>query len=376
MVDRQAETSLGATEADLNVTNESGIAKVSLPENEQDTSGLITSPQSTWDIFNTWTFGSDFVDSIIPSPSSPSLLQTSAFHHEASITPNDSNTSQPMEERQPQTVTLTPQMARLLAVYQTGVGTWMDIFDHTDSYQREVPRRCMISPLLLNSVCAFTAKHLSLLPSGDIWEAAASHYYGESLHRLIQHLNSPLSQADALTATILLCSYEVIASPGQEHRKHLYGAMMLIRTHGVGARSLGMDQTNFWIYIRHDITVALVNESCLQLSLEEWDVPWHDELSSAAVEEDVLGNQLLWIVGKAINEIYSKDQTTGLEAARRESLLAEAARWYNNLPVAFSGVRCGDPDDRGFVKICFAVPAAGKTPRILSKRIGFTLAMS
>ena len=86
----------------------------------------------------------------------------------------------------------------------------MDLFDHGMSYQRDVMRRVFSSQLILNSVCAFTAKQLSRLKSGQVWEPVAARYYGESLRDLIHLLADPTAcQDDALTATIMLSSYEI-----------------------------------------------------------------------------------------------------------------------------------------------------------------------
>lgn len=264
-----------------------------------------------------------------------------------------------LQASQQYTIQLNAEGAHLLTVYQTGVATWMDIFDHTCAYQREVSRRCLTSELLMSCVCAFTAKHLSLLPSGDIWTAAAARYYGNSLRALIQYLGSP-PQDDALTATMLLCSYEMIEAQGQEHQRHLYGAMTLIQSHGISAQSLHMNRADFWIYIRHEITVALVNEMPLQLNPEDWNVNWPEE----DAEEDAMGNQLLWLLGKAINMAYSRG-SPGSPNSERQGLHDDAGRWFDSLPIPFRGVRYGETDDHGFNRIFFPVPAAGKLSKDL-----------
>jgi hypothetical protein len=254
----------------------------------------------------------------------------------------------------------------------------MDIFDHGCAYQREVLRTCLTSKLLLTSICAFTAKHLSLLrvPSGgnpDLnapdWAAAAARYYGESLRMLIACLsNNRSSQSphdDPLTAAMLLGSYEIIAAQGQEHRRHFHGAMVLIKTHGINAQSVeGLDRANFWIYVRHDITVALINETKLQISPKEWNVKWREGES----EEDTLGNQMLWLVGRAIDVAYALPcdlPDKGVSDSERQNICADAARWFDSLPLSFRGVKYGElGDDHGFTKIYFAVSAAGKSSNL------------
>ncbi|KAL9117861.1 MAG: hypothetical protein Q9187_005599 [Circinaria calcarea] len=234
----------------------------------------------------------------------------------------------------------------------------MDLFDHTASYQRDVTRRVLVSELLLHCVCAFSAKHLSLLVSGEIWNPVAVRYYGEALHMLIKLLGSTESQDDALTATILLSSYEMIAAQGQEHRRHFFGAMMLIKTHGISARSTGLDRANFWIYIRHDIVVALLTESPLLMSAKEWNVTWR----MGETDEDALGNQLLWLLARTIDLTYANDPLADPVSAaiERRDLIRDLDMWHNGLPMSFLGVKYGEATEEGFSKLYFAVPASGE----------------
>lgn len=74
---------------------------------------------------------------------------------------------------------LNDEMVHLFNIYRSGLAAWMDVFDFSNTYQREVSRRAMYSELLLKCICAFTAKHLSLLASGEVWQPIAARYYGE-----------------------------------------------------------------------------------------------------------------------------------------------------------------------------------------------------
>lgn len=77
------------------------------------------------------------------------------------------------------TVGLENETVGMLTTFSSGLATWMDIFDFNLSYQRNVCRRALQSRLLLHCICAFVAKHLSLLPAGDVWQPIVSRYYGE-----------------------------------------------------------------------------------------------------------------------------------------------------------------------------------------------------
>ncbi|XWW93484.1 hypothetical protein V2A60_001417 [Cordyceps javanica] len=246
-------------------------------------------------------------------------------------------------------------MVHLLKRYQTGVATWMDMFDGNCTYQREILRRCTGSTLLVHSVCAFTAKHLSLLPAGEVWEHAANCYYSRALQALLEQIRRGASHLeDTLTATMLLASYEITADQDDAHKPHFDGATRLITTRGISASSTGMDLANFWIYIRHEIFVALVNEAPLQIEPRTWKVIWREK----ETDEHALGNHILWLVGRAIDVVYR----LGTPSERRTDIQDEAAKWFDSLPASFHGTRYSGPDDQGFCKLYFAVPASALVP--------------
>jgi Fungal specific transcription factor domain len=242
-------------------------------------------------------------------------------------------------------------MVHLLNQFRQGMATWMDIFDHACTYEREVCRLSLTSELLLRCICAFTAKQLCLRPSGEIWTPIATKYYSESLSLLIEQLNDPESSDVALTAVILLSSYEILATQGQAHRRHCEGAMKLMRMQGISACSLHLDRANFWIWVRHDISVAIINEAPLQMSPKEWHVTWRE----GETQEDLLGNQLLWLVGRAVDWIYG-----GRTSRENDNILRDAEEWYASLSAPSRGVKYGDLVENGLSKVHFAVTAAGE----------------
>ncbi|KAK8104664.1 uncharacterized protein PG998_011697, partial [Apiospora kogelbergensis] len=275
----------------------------------------------------------------------------------SSVNPQRGSNSDPsvsLSSPSPSPLSINSEAAHLLSVYTTGVATWMDVFDHDRSYQCEVPRRCLVSSLLTKCVCAFAAKQLSLIASGEIWSAPATHYYGDALLLLIQHLNSASDSGrdDMLTANMLLSSYEMLEAHTHEHQRHLHGALALIRERGIDARSEGIDRANFWIYVRHEITIALENATPLQFSPDEWNYEWR----TGETEEDILGHQVLALAARAIHLIYAPDTNLSLHS-QLARIRQEAAVWLDNLPISFQGVKYGCPDDLGFEKIYFAPPS-------------------
>jgi hypothetical protein len=307
---------------------------------------LDEAPASTWDIFRTRISGLELTsdasspdDILVYLDLVPPLSVPSHIHKEPPIS-------------------LTPETAFLLQTYLRTTARWMDLMDHNSVYQLCVPRLTLTSPLLLHSVCAFTAKHLALSdPQPDSsWTAVASEHYGESLRLLIHALSTP-SYEHALTATILLSSYEIVAGIASEHhRRHLLGQTMLIKNLDINAQSTGLERANFWIHVRHELGVSMATEKPLLLDPTfDWNMHWQ----IGEVREDVLGNHLLWILARVLNLIYGPESSTANGKQQREAFLKELQDWRAALSDTFIGIPYGDEDEFGFRKIFFTVTAAG-----------------
>ncbi|KAF2817308.1 uncharacterized protein BDZ99DRAFT_431317 [Mytilinidion resinicola] len=291
----------------------------------------IEPPESTWDLFDT---------SLPDSTGASSVGYT--------VCPSPPKIMVPMHPKVP--INLDSEMVQLLTAYQRGVATWMDIFDHSCTYERTISQRALDSELLLRCICAFSAKQLSLLPNGEVWTPVAARYYVQALGLFINEVDPSAPPEEALTAIMMLGSYEMIAAQGYEHRHHFLGAGMVIKTRGINASSTGMDRASFWIYIRHEIDVALTNESTLSISPRDWNVDW----TKTDVQEDEIANRLMWFVGRAVDLIYGEDPQSSV----RQSLLDDVQKWKDALPVSFRGVRYGNSTEEGFTRTYFAIPAA------------------
>lgn len=252
--------------------------------------------------------------------------------------------------------TISSEGAFLLQTYVKTVATWMDLFDHSSTYQLKVPPLALASPLLFHAVCAFTANHLALSNTSlnASWKLVAVRHYGQALRLLIDALEVPFCET-AMTGSMLLLSYEVHgAIRSEDYRRHFLGLTMLIKSHGITAQSTGTDLANFWIYCRHEIAVALANERPLVLDPAEWAVSWTEGDS----REDVLGNQMMWILARVINLVFGPEGASDSSKGARESFLQELETWRAGLSPCFIGIPYGDTDDDGFRKIYFTVTAA------------------
>ncbi|KAJ4380848.1 hypothetical protein N0V86_004210 [Didymella sp. IMI 355093] len=232
----------------------------------------------------------------------------------------------------------------------------MDLFDHSCTYQLAIPPLALASPLLFHAVCAFTANHLALSNTSlnASWKLVAVRHYGQALRLLITALSVPFAEP-AMTASMLLLSYEIHgAIRSEDYRRHFLGLTVLIKENGITAQSTGTDRANFWIYTRHEIAVALANERPLVLDPADWAVRW--EQGERA--EDVLGNQMIWLLARVINVVFGREGAEATSRSAREGLLQELETWRAGLAPCFIGIPYGDADDDGFRKIYFTVTAA------------------
>ncbi|UPX10974.1 uncharacterized protein EKO05_0001604 [Ascochyta rabiei] len=301
-------------------------------------------PISTLDIFRSHLDGLDRLMELTP----PELDLATAI----SISPPTTTNSSGSSDRP----SLNPESAFLLQTYVKTVATWMDLFDHSSTYQLKVPQLALASPLLFHCVCAFTANHLSLsnMSLNASWKLVAARHYGQALHLLIDALEVPFCET-AMTGSMLLLSYEVHgAIRSEDYRRHFLGLTMLIKSHGITAQSTGTDGANFWIYCRHEIAVSLANERPLVLDPAEWGVSWKEY----ETREDILGNHLMWILARVINLVFGPDGGKETSRSAREDFLRELEAWRAGLPECFIGIPYGDADDDGFRKIYFTVVAA------------------
>lgn len=270
----------------------------------------------------------------------------------ATVSPLTTTDSSDFTERS----SISSEGAFLLQTYVKTVATWMDLFDHSSTYQLKIPPLALTSPLLFHCVCAFTANHLALSNKSlnASWKLVAVRHYGQALRLLIDALEIPFCET-AMTSSMLLLSYEIHgAIKSEDYRRHFLGLTMLIKSHGITAQSTGTDRANFWIYCRHEIAVALANERPLVLDPTEWAVSWQEGES----REDVLGNQMMWILAKIINVVFGHDGAKDTSRPAREAFLQELETWRAGLSPCFIGVPYGDADEDGFRKIYFTVTAA------------------
>lgn len=289
-------------------------------------------PESTYEVFQQ-------VHSLIQSPKS--------YHLEESDRHDD---------------ILTEETAGLLKIYRDGIGIWMDIFDNRHIYQTEIVSSALSSPLLMHTICGMSARHMSLTQSRLLWEPIASRFYGSSLNLLIKELTDPTTDTGLLlAATVILCSYELLAEPGADYQKHIYGASTLIQSFHTGGKQSQIQQASFWIYARQDVALALVNERPTLTKPANWPPPQDTD----GIDQS-FGKRILHLLSRVIELKFSQGKihrtsrdTTGQEM---RMILSEVESLWTNLPPRVQGTRIkqGLEDDDGISLIWFCDVGAGK----------------
>lgn len=225
----------------------------------------------------------------------------------------------------------------------------MDAFDLDNTYQLDVSRRVLQSELLLQSLCAFSARQLSLKAGGSYWIEKAPELYVKALQLLIAALDADHDHEEVLAASIFLNSYEVIGPGGEDHERHYRGAASILKLYNISASSKGLDRASFWIFVRHDIWIALTEERQMEICPLQWNV----RRPHKNAREDHKANYVLWLVARAINLLYLPSCNDV-----PQQVVEELDLWYRNLGRTFKGIEVRASNGRQ--QYYFTVPAASQ----------------
>ncbi|KAJ0415913.1 hypothetical protein BJY00DRAFT_304542 [Aspergillus carlsbadensis] len=198
----------------------------------------------------------------------------------------------------PAETTITPEIAHLLRVYENSIATWMDVFDANLTYQRRLLCMAPSSPLLLNTICALAARQLSLITCPRTWTPVAEHYYSLAVHLLARLLNAYPREMDlAIVATILLSSYELLASTGVDYQRHFKGAHTIVESLNAQRSESRLIRASFWIYARHEIAQALNRNSPTLHDPRSWPKA---NLTEGEMDEDAFCNDVLRLAAETV----------------------------------------------------------------------------
>ncbi|TWU79060.1 hypothetical protein ED733_008598 [Metarhizium rileyi] len=154
-----------------------------------------------------------------------------------------------------------------IQAFADGVGVWMDSLNSGNQFTQVIPWYALKSSVLLNSLMACGAKHLSF--SKPEVENRAVALYNTATAQLLRVLQNPeRDDVDCTTASILLNVYEAMSHKPIHRMSHMVGARALIRKCGWNATSTGIRAACFWLSIGMEVL------SCLSMN---WTVTWHPD---------------------------------------------------------------------------------------------------
>lgn len=167
--------------------------------------------------------------------------------------------------------------ARLLRHFVENISRNFDLTDPLKHFRSVVPQRAAICPTLMNAIFALSARHLSRI--GEYDPLISNKYHQECLKHLIPMLddNSAILDENLLASTIILRHLEEFEVPltGQapaEQHSHLLGAQAFIAAQERAAITGGLRQAAFWVGLRQEVYVAIVNQRPVLPALEHCNV--------------------------------------------------------------------------------------------------------
>ncbi|RSM01184.1 hypothetical protein CEP52_008666 [Fusarium oligoseptatum] len=185
---------------------------------------------------------------------------------------------------------------------------------------------------------------MSLTREKDVWEPISVQHYGQSLRLLTDELWAEGANRDiTLTATILLCSHDVLAFPDADYQRLLYGGRTLIEADFDAIDTNDLSRASFWIYARQDVSLALENERPTLIPPKEWPaVPSPEE-----TQEDALARRMLWLLARVIEVRF--DGRSDADGKEQDELIfdltSELFDWSMSIPGHANGVEVEDDLD-------------------------------
>jgi hypothetical protein len=238
---------------------------------------------------------------------------------------------------------MTPEIAHLLRIYESDIATWMDVFDSELTYQRRLLCMAPSSPLLLNAICALAAQQLSLIRSANIWKPVAEHYYGLAVHLLARLLSAYPSKMElAIVGTILLSSYELLASTGVDYQRHFKGAHTIVEAIHAQNSTSPLIRASFWNYARHEVAQALNRNSPTLHDPRSWPKAVNLAEAEPRPSEDAFCNEVLRLAAETVCIASRESAESSRRTKRRKrellALQRELDTWLRVCPKEWRGI--------------------------------------
>jgi hypothetical protein len=167
-------------------------------------------------------------------------------------------------------------------------------------FTREVPRRALRNPMLLNAVLALASRHHASMTGQN--EEAASLHHSQCITEVIAALSDSRGYDEELLVTIVLLRvYEELGAEEADGLLHLQGAARLLDTIPMLLQQGGLAAAAAWQALRQDIYVAIYKERGPSLDLANYMQPG----IRAFEDEDSCANAIVLIFARALQLKHS-----------------------------------------------------------------------
>ncbi|KAK4540234.1 hypothetical protein LTR36_009639 [Oleoguttula mirabilis] len=241
------------------------------------------------------------------------------------------------------------QEAMLMRYYIANLARWFDGCDEVKHFTCRVPQLAASSPMLLNAILAFSAKHLSLM--GRLDESVTLRYQDACYQVLLSDLQQKAFEAEQLLAVIFLrLSIQMTEyGNGESNYNTFLGLEVFVDAWRLHPRS-SLHAAIFMNVLRLYMHVAwLGNRS---LPAVEQNCTWMCDLVHRPDDAGVWNCKILMLCARSINYCYDDLPQT---PERWMILNALADDWATRKPACFQPIlRQAPADGEPFPKIFFA----------------------
>ncbi|KAF7563417.1 hypothetical protein G7046_g739 [Stylonectria norvegica] len=233
-----------------------------------------------------------------------------------------------------------PREVRLLKYYLEYMCTWFDLCDTSRHFAREIPKRAISSPILLNAIFAISSRHLSMKEQFD--EYASTRYHQHCLKQLSSLSNESfaLESDDLLAAIILLRTLEELDGKlpryyaghvpllGTDYGGHLWGIQAFMNTPDPSIVASNLRKAAFWVGLRQEVTMAIASQRSIKISLGHCFI---DQTFTEA-DDDMWANRIIVHCANVVKFCFGNgDHKTG----EYQTLKDYDDGWLRSRPASF-----------------------------------------
>ena len=199
--------------------------------------------------------------------------------------------------------------AELLQYFVDNLASSFDLTDNSRHFRLNVPQHAILEPILLNAVCALSARHLARTEGRA--SSIAEIYHDRCLQHLIPILSdeSSIFNENLLAATVILRCLEELdvpmswASEG-DLPTHLIGTSAFVAAQEGFARHGGLRLSAFWVALRQEIYIAFIQ----QRPVSQFQRVSDDDIVFGSSEEDIWANRVVLYCARIITHCFTSGQ--------------------------------------------------------------------